>query len=266
MKRSDLKARFDAAQAIAREGGALALSYFGNRENLNVDYKYRHSEVSEADQKTEALIRRRLEEAFPDDGFLGEETGSQGLDDERPGTWVVDPIDGTACFVTDIPGWCVSIAFLVGDSIEIGVLYDPTADEMFTTLRGQGAHLNGHPIRPSDATDFSRGLFGIGYSTRREPEPTLRVFERLLAEGGMFMRLGSAALMIAYVAAGRMLAFHEVHLNSWDGLAALAIAREVGCWSNDFLAGDGLTQGNPFAVSAPGLAEAMQRVCDLGSA
>lgn len=263
MTETDIEARFAAACVIAREAGGLALSYFRDFTSLTVEIKDDHSEVSEADPAVEKLIGDRLAALFPDDAFFGEETGASGLDGDAPGIWVVDPIDGTACFVAGIPVWCVSIAYVRGGEIEIGVIFDPYAGEMFTVHRGRGAHLNGDPIRCSPATGFSDGMVGIGYSPRTKAAPALAAFERLTGEGGTYICSGTAALMITYVAAGRLLGYYEAHLNSWDCAAALALCRETGCWDNDFLAGDGLTRGNPIAVSAPGLADAMKRVCGL---
>ena len=264
MTETDIQVRFAAACAIARKAGGLAHSYFRDREALTVVLKDDHSQVSEADPTVEKLIGERLAALFPDDAFFGEETGSSGLSSEAPGVWVVDPIDGTSCFVAGVPVWCVSIAYVTGGEVEIGVIFDPNSDEMFTVSRGHGARLNGDPIRCSKATSFADGMVGIGYSPRTPPGLTLAAFERLIGEGGTYMCNGTAALMITYVAAGRLLGYFEAHLNSWDCAGALALARETGCWDNDFLAGDGLTRGNPIAVSAPGLAEGMKRVSGLG--
>ena len=256
MTAADIQVRFAAACAIAREAGGLAHSYFRDYKALTVEIKDDRSQVSEADPAVEKLIRERLTALFPDDAFFGEETGASGLDGDAPGVWVVDPIDGTACFVAGLPVWCVSIAYVTGGEIEIGVVFDPNANEMFTASRGRGAHLNGDPIHSSPAASFSDGMVGIGYSPRTSAAPELAAFERLIGEGGTYVCNGTAALMIAYVAAGRLLGYYEAHLNSWDCAAALALARETGCWDNDFLAGGGLTHGNPIAVSAPGLAAA----------
>ncbi len=175
--------RFNAAQMIAREVGALALQYFSRSVGLEVRIKGPQDIVSNADHDVEKLIRNRIEGLFPGDGFLGEESGSTAVDSDLPGLWVVDPIDGSACFVNSIPVWCVSIAFVVGCEIEIGVIYDPNANEMFASRRGSGAHLNGEQIRAGGQTRFDEGTVGIGYSTRTEPKPAVQAIERLLAAG-----------------------------------------------------------------------------------
>ena len=255
--------RFNAAQMIAREAGALALQYFRRSVGLEVRIKGPQDIVSNADHDVEKLIRNRIEGLFPGDGFLGEESGSTAVDGDLPGLWVVDPIDGSACFVNSIPVWCVSIAFVVGCEIEIGVIYDPNANEMFASRHGSGAHLNGEQIRAGAQTRFDEGTVGIGYSTRTEPKPAVQAIERLLAAGGMYQRNGSGALMLAYVAAGRLLGYYEAHINAWDCLAGIVLVREAGGWTNDFLSGDGLTHGNAVAASVPGLADAMRQLTGL---
>ncbi len=260
----EISARFLAAQAIAREGGRLALSYFRNRDTLAVESKGLQNITSEADLEVEALIRGRLEALYPDDGFLGEESGAKERSGDASGIWVVDPIDGTACFVNGIPVWCVSIAYLLGSEIEIGVIFDPNADELFATRHGHGASLNGAPMRVSGAKSVEDGTVGIGYSTRTSPQPVVTAIDRLLSAGGMYQSNGSGALMLAYVAAGRLIGYYEAHINAWDCLAGIALVREAGGWTNDFLAGDGLKRGNVIVVAAPGVAAAMRRVSGFG--
>ncbi len=258
--------RYSVAQAVVREAGDLAMGYFRERGDLVVTSKGAQDRVSNADLAVENLIRERLAARFPDDGFLGEESGPQRGGDSAEtwaGTWVVDPIDGTDCFVHGIPVWCISIAFVVGSEIEIGVVYDPNANELFSARRGHGAFLDQIPLSPSAATRFTQGIVGMGYSTRSEPAIAVRAIARLLDEGGMFQRNGSGALMITYVAAGRLIGYYEPHINSWDCLAGIALVREAGGWTNDFLADDGLTKGNVIVVAAPGLAEPMRRMSGL---
>ncbi|MBL6946662.1 MAG: inositol monophosphatase [Rhodospirillales bacterium] len=263
MKNEDgIGVRFQTATEVIREAGAKGLHHFRNREGIEVMSKGVQDVVSNADRELEAFIRSSLETAFPGDAFFGEESG-RGDGDLNNGIWVVDPIDGTDCFVNSIPVWCVSIAFLVGKEVEIGLIYDPNADELFAARRGHGATVNGVPIRASQATSFRDGLLSMGYSMRRPYRGTIDILERFLAEDAMFQRNGSGALALAYVAAGRYIAYYEAHINSWDCLAAIGLIREAGGWTNDFLDGDGLFSGNVIAASAPGLEGPMRRVCRL---
>ena len=252
MTRDALNERNEVLHELAREAGALALAHFRDLRSLTVVEKGVQDMASNADVAVEALIRRRLAAACPGDGFLGEESGGGPANPGR-GLWVVDPIDGTACFVKGIPSWTVSIAYLCDGEIELGVIFDPVHDELFAARRGGGARLNGETIRCGGDTDFSQAMTGLGISTRVEPEPTARIMARLLAAGGMFHRCGSGALSLAYVACGRLNAYYEAHINSWDCLAGLLLVREAGGWTNDFLAGDGLIRGNEIMASAPGL-------------
>ena len=193
-----LAARHAAAEEIARAAGAYVLDRFRNRGQVDVGRKGPHDEVSDADRAAEALIRERIAEAFPEDRVLGEEAGFGG-DAAEGGNgwlWVVDPIDGTACFVAGIPTWCVSVAVMHDGRPVIGVVEDPNAKETFSGRAGADATCNGAPIRASDATDLGAGTVGIGYSMRVTPADTLGPLGRLLDAGGMFQRNGSGALML----------------------------------------------------------------------
>ncbi|MDJ0942834.1 MAG: inositol monophosphatase [Kiloniellales bacterium] len=250
-----MEKRFAFAQDLAREAGALARRRFAGREALKIESKGLQDWVSEADREVEAMIRARIAAAFPQDGFLGEESGAAvAAEGEAGPTWVVDPIDGTACFLAGIPTWCVSIALVSQGEIELGVVYDPNAEELFAARRGQGVRLNGAPLPPPTASRFADGLFGLGHSTRVPPEDLLGFMADLLQAGGMFVRNGSGALMLAYVAAGRLVGYFEPHMNAWDTLAGFALVREAGGWTNDYLTGDALQSGNPVAACAPALA------------
>ncbi len=254
--------RLKAACGIAREAGRHALSYFTDRNRLKIEGKGLQDMFSQADVETELLIRERLAAEFPDDGFFGEETEPSGLESSS-GTWVVDPIDGTACFVVGIPTWCVSIAFIRDGQIEVGVIYDPNRDELFSAARGQGAALNGEPIKVMTAQDFTGGMTGFSFSHRATPQEIVVVLEKLLTQGGMFYRNGSGALTLAYVAAGRLNGFFEPHMNSWDSSAGILLIREAGGWANDTLAEDGLVKGAVVMAAAEGLAEPMQKLISV---
>jgi len=259
----DRTARFTLAQDIAREAGALALGYFERLSTLAVEFKHGGQDVvSIADREVEVLIRARIAEAFPDDGVLGEE---DGLVEGKSGVlWVVDPIDGTSPFLNGLSHWCVSIAVAVGGEAEIGVIYAPVSDEFFAGAKGLGAFLNGAPIAVAPARAIEDGLLGFGSNHRIPPADVGRFVTALLEAGGMFYRNGSGALMLAYVACGRLVGYYEQHINSWDCLAGLCLIREAGGWHNDFLASDGMLQGNRIAAGAPqmkaGLVALLERV------
>ncbi|MCO6050240.1 inositol monophosphatase [Mesorhizobium sp. RP14(2022)] len=246
-----IAARHELAEAIAREGGALALRYFRNRDTLSIDIKTNGQDVvSIADKEVEAHLRHRIAEAFPDDGVLGEEEGM------KPGTsgftWVMDPIDGTTPFVFGIPAWCLSIAVTRDRAIETGVIYDPVANELYSARRGEGATLNGQAIRVSTSHDLSTGVLGLGASHRVPSAQVAGVVERLLDSGGMFIRNGSGALMLAYVSAGRLAAYWEPHMNAWDCFAGFLLVEEAGGWAVDLHTEWGeLINGGPVLAGAP---------------
>ncbi len=250
-----IEMRLLAAQAIAREAGAIARWRFLN-SSFKVAFKGPQDYLTEVDGETEALIAGRLHAAFPDDGFIGEETKGRPAA-EGGAVWVVDPIDGTANFAREIAHFCVSIACVVGRQIEVGVIYEPIRDELFAARRGGGARLNGAAIRPSEAAALANASVEVGWNMRAGPRKYLDLVERVALAGAAPIRTGSGALGIAYVAAGRRDGYVEHHMNAWDCLAAILLVREAGGYASDFLAGDGLTKGNPIIACAPGLKDAL---------
>ena len=252
--------RLRAAKDVAREAGRTALAYFHDPDALEVLPKGRQDFVSQADHAVETLIRERLLGLFPNDGFLGEEGGAANGNSDARGIWVVDPIDGTSNFINRVPVWCVSIAYVRQHRIEVGVVYDPNADEMFAGRRGHGAFCGESPMAASNVDSLTQGTVGVGYSTRTSGATAVDSIRRLLDAGGIYQRNGSGALMLAYVGAGRLLGYLEAHINAWDCLAGILLVQEAGGWANDFLANDGLLQGNPVIAAAPGVADAVRAV------
>lgn len=238
-----IAARFDLGLALVREAGDHAAGYLRDRASLSIRSKGLQDVASEADVATELLIRERLAERYPDDGFLGEETGASEI---RPGQgiWVVDPIDGTQPYVSGLSSWCVSIAYVEAGALRFGMVYAPGRGELFAGGAGLPATLNGEPLGPHPARSLRDGITGVGYSTRVQPSEFLPVLSRLLERGGMFYRDGSGALTLCYAAAGRLIGYIEPHINSWDCLGALAVIEAAGLRTSDFLAGDGLLKGN----------------------
>ncbi|RYE58940.1 MAG: inositol monophosphatase [Rhizobiaceae bacterium] len=258
-----IETRFALAHAMAKEAGALALDYFSRRETLVVEQKRDPQDVvSIADREVEQLIRRRVAERFPDDGFLGEEYGLQ------PGTsgmtWVVDPIDGTSPFVNGMPNWCVSIALIADDEPAIGVIAAPCHKEIYAAALGQGATLNGKPLHLDGSRTIRNAVTGIGANNHVAPQVVAKMVEDLLTAGGNFIRNGSGALMLAYVAAGRLVGYYEPYMHAWDCLAGYCLVREAGGWYHDFpTSGDELTRGAPVLATAPGAKDDLRRVAGL---
>ena len=254
---TDLEHRLLAASAIAREAGALARRRFRDRPSaLAIAFKGPQDYVLASDAEVEALIRLRLYEAFPEDAFFGEEEGG-ALGRSGQGAWVVDPIDGTANFARGIPHYCVSLGFVRAGEALIGVIYDPAHNQLYAAARGRGATLDGEIIRVSGLGDIAQATIDAGWSTRVPLEAYVGVVARLKQAGAAVRRGGSGALALAYVAAGRMEAYVELHMNAWDALAGLVLVREAGGWVNDYLTGEGLTKGNAILACTPELAEVL---------
>ncbi|WP_323079520.1 inositol monophosphatase family protein [Klebsiella quasipneumoniae] len=248
-----LQARYRLACELAKAGAELAFEYYQQRDALTVDHKGDDLQdvVSVADKRVEAFVKQRIQSAFPEDGFLGEESGAR-LPDARV-LWVVDPIDGTSCFLNGLHTWCLSLAIVADGEPVIGVVYDPNHRELFHALRGHGAWLNDAPIRPHPAATVREGVMGVGTSHRVTPADFLPFLQALLSDGGMFIRNGSGALMSAWAAAGRLIGYYEPHMNPWDALPGLVLMREAGGASNDFLAQEGIQRGNPLLLASPTL-------------
>jgi len=252
MTPSNVEERFKFAHALIQEAGEMALNYFRRLGTFHVQSKGPQDIASEADLNTELLIRDRLKEKFPEDAFLGEETGRTEFASGQ-GIWVVDPIDGSQPFISGLTSWCVSVAFVLNETLEIGLVSSPARGELFAGHRGVGATMNGETIRVSTATRLTDGILGVGHSPRVRPDEFLPLFSRLIGQGAMYYRDGSGALTLCYVACGRLIGYVEPHMNSWDCLGALAIIQIAGGKINDFFANDGLWKGNRIIAGPPAL-------------
>jgi myo-inositol-1(or 4)-monophosphatase len=248
-----INARLQAAEAMARQAGALALDFYRRRHELLIESKGPQDLVSQADRAVEQRLRDQLAADFPEDAILGEEFGRTG-NDGAEFTWVIDPIDGTANFVAGIPVWCVVLACVQHGRVVIGIIFDPNHDDLYRARRGGGATLNGDVMRVATANSVRDGSVAIGYCNRVTPATLLRVMTPLLEAGGVFFRDASGAMMLAYVASGRLLAYHEGHMNPWDCLAGLLMIEEAGGRSWPFETprmlghGDAILAGTPAVV------------------
>ena len=240
--------------SLIAEAGALAGARFADRAGLDISMKGPQDYVTDADTAVEALLRRRLAEAFPEDGFLGEEGGRTG---GSGALWVVDPIDGTANFARGIPHFCVSVALLADGAVALGAILNPATRELFTARRGRGAWCNGRRMQAASTGALAEAVVECGWSRRTGNDRYIGLIGRVLDAGATIRRSGSGALGLAYVADGRTDAYAELHINSWDCLAALLMVEEAGGRVSPFLDGDGLSAGNPVLAAAPGVAEAV---------
>lgn len=250
-----LARRFAFALSMAREAGRLAMSYFRSCD-LSISQKGPRDLVTAADHAVDALIRAKIGESFPDDGILTEETAGA----VSGTTWVIDPIDGTGNFARGIACFAISIAVCVDGVTQIGVVFDPAADEMFAARRGRGAFCNGAPLKVSNTNLLAEATVDAGYS-RKAPLPDyLALLARLLDAGCDFVQFGSAARGLAHVAAGRVDGFIEAHLFAWDVLAGLLLVEEAGGYNADFPLTGNWQSGQPVLACTPGLSAALTEV------
>ena len=211
-------------EQAARAGGAVLQSWLGKfqtREKAPADL------VTDADLASQQAIHQLLTTAFPDHGFLGEE--QQGVD--RPGEyrWIVDPLDGTTNYVHQLPNYCVSIALEhLGQAI-VAVVFDPTWNECYTAIRGRGAHLNGRALQASNIRQLSAALVACSFPAQVQPgAPEIAVFLEVLYRAQAIRRMGSAALNLCHLAAGRFDGYWTGDTKTWDVAAGALIVTEAG--------------------------------------
>jgi myo-inositol-1(or 4)-monophosphatase len=248
-----LQARLEVALRFAGDAAAMAMAMRPPSGSGRGTLKGPQDWVTEADGAIERFLSAELAAAFVADGFQGEEGGISRGGSLR---WVVDPIDGTSNYARGGTRFCVSIACMEGDTPLIGVIVAPAVRETISARLGQGAWLNGGPIRAAETRVAGQAIMEVGWSRRRPNADYLLVCERVLAGGSSLRHGGSGALGLADVAIGRQDGYAELHINLWDVAAALVILREAGAKVSDFLAGDGGVGGNPIVACAPGLADA----------
>ena len=258
---TSLDRRLETATRIAEQAGALALSLRPPPGAATAaTLKSAQNWLTEADGAVEAFVARALAEAFPDDGFQGEETGPGRAGRLR---WVLDPIDGTANFARGADRWCVSLGLIEDRTALLGVLVAPALRETFAARQGGGASRNGAPIRAAATTDPRRAIVEVGWSPRRPNARYWQLVADVMGAGAAMRCGGSGAMGLADVAAGRLDAYVELHINVWDVAAGLAILAEAGAQVSPFLEGDGPVGGNPILAAAPGIARALTAVAGL---
>ncbi len=239
-----IRARHDAAIDLAVQAGALAASM---RYGLGpLEAKSPIDFCTEADRAVERLLTEALRSRFGE-AVIGEEYGGE----PSGSVWLIDPIDGTTEYIHGTRRWCVSMAYVRDNVIELGVIYAPAEDRLFTAIRGGGAFLNGRRMCVSNLRHGAAPVIEVGWSDRRPIAAYGALLERLYAAGLEFRRHGSGALALADVAAGLNDGYIELHMNAWDALAGILLVQEAGGCCNEFLADDGLTAGNLLVAGTP---------------
>jgi myo-inositol-1(or 4)-monophosphatase len=217
------------AAAAVRLAGAIQLNHL--QSDIQVARKGKMDIVTNVDLEVETMVRQLIRARFPEHGVLAEETAETApFADSVRHRWLFDPLDGTVNYAHGVPFFCSSIALEVGGLVEVGAVYDPSRNDLFSARRGQGASLNGRRVVVSDAGQLSDVVLGTGFphnATMRDP-----AMERLLGECAIrargLRRLGSAALDLCYVACGRTAGFWDKNLKPWDTAAGALIVEEAG--------------------------------------
>ena len=248
------------AMNAAKSGAEVLLRHWLHLGREDADLKARHDWVSQADRESEAVVIDTIRKHVPNDGFLGEETGRAEGSSGR--TWVIDPLDGTSNYLQHFPVWCVSIALRTGNEVTAGVIYEPLRDEMFSAEMGGGAWRNGKRMRVSQHQTLDGAFLATGFPFRAQSrfDTYLAIFGEVIRQAKGVRRAGSAALDLAYSAAGVYDGFFEFNLAPWDVAAGALMVREAGGVVSDFSGGDGFWEKGNILGATPAVHEELLRM------
>ena len=239
------------AVKAARKAGSIITRASFDVDKLTIRRKQQNDFVSEVDDAAEEAIISTLRDAYPDHGFLGEESGDKDRNADH--LWVIDPLDGTTNFLHGVPQYCVSIALLHKGVPTQAVVFDPNRNELFTATKGVGAYLNDRRIRVSRTDKLEDALLGTGFPFREivNLDEYVRMLKNAMRTCSGVRRPGAAALDLAWVACGRYDGFWEIGLSAWDMAAGALLVREAGGLVGDLAGNDGfLDNGRIVAANA----------------
>ncbi|HEX9162088.1 MAG TPA: inositol monophosphatase family protein [Thermoanaerobaculia bacterium] len=241
------------ATEAARRGAAVLLHYWEDLGKEDAHVKARNDWVSAADRESEKAIMSCLHELSPGDAFLAEETGASAGNSGR--TWIIDPLDGTSNYLQHFPVWSVSIALRTGTEMTAGLVYEPLRELFFTAERGGGAFRNGERMRVSDQEHAEGSFLATGFPFRAQEYVSVycRIFENVIRIAKGVRRAGSAALDLAYTAAGIFDGFFELHLAPWDVAAGSLLVEEAGGVISDFSGGGRWLERGNIVGAPPGV-------------
>ncbi len=245
------------AENAARSAGSIILKASERMDKVKIFEKGPHDYTTSIDQLAEETIIEIIHTAYPNHTILAEESGTSTHSNEES-VWIIDPIDGTTNFIHGIPHYAVSIAYQYRGKIEHGVIYDPIRDELFSASRGRGAKLNNTRLRVSKSEYLEHALIGTGFPVKyvEDHASYLNIFNNIFLKTPTIRRAGSAALDLAYVAAGRFDGFFEMKLSLWDFAAGILLVKESGglvgdfAGSEDYLSSGNIVAGNPKMFKA----------------
>ncbi len=241
------------AVKAARRAGGIINRATQNLDLLHVSRKAHSDFVSEVDNTAEDAIINVLLEAYPNHSILAEESGARGDPSKSEYQWIIDPLDGTTNFLHGFPQYAVSIALKHRGVLTQAVVYDPSGNELFTASRGRGAYLNDHRLRVSKRNQLSDCLIGTGFPFREfsHMNAYLAIFKDIMPKVAGIRRPGSAALDLAYVAAGRYDGFWELKLSPWDIAAGCLLITEAGGLVGDLEGNDTYMQSGHIVAGNP---------------
>lgn len=247
------------AVRAARSAGEIILRSSDNIGHLRIDQKGKNDYASEVDRSAEREIINIIRAAYPDHAILAEESGQHEGNDF---VWVIDPLDGTTNFLHGFPQYAVSIALKYKGRLEVGVIYDPLRDELFTAKRGGGAMLNNRRLRVTQQLTLKGALLGTGFpfKTDLHLKAYVDMFSSLTMECAGIRRAGSAALDLAYVAAGRLDGYWEIGVMEWDMAAGVLLIKEAGGVVTDFSFNDGYMQSGNLITGSPRMHQLMYQL------
>ena len=242
----------------ARRAGSIINRAALDRTQLEIRSKQLNDFVTQVDKAAETAIIDIIRQAYPDHAILGEESGA--IDGKNTGEgkkieyrWIIDPLDGTMNYIHGLPQYCVSIGLQHRGALEHGVIYDPAKNELFTASKGRGAFLDDRRIRVTKCAQLKDALVGTGFPYKEMPRLDLycRQLREIMQGASGVRRTGSAALDLAYVAAGRLDAFWELGLSPWDVAAGALMVQEAGGLVGDLSGDSGYLEGSEIAAATP---------------
>ncbi|MEL0658903.1 MULTISPECIES: inositol-1-monophosphatase [Psychromonas] len=245
----------------ARNAGKVIVKGYENLESVEVEEKSLNDYVSSVDKEAELAIIGTLRKSYPDHSIVAEESGiDNGADTDHQ--WIIDPLDGTTNFIHGIPHFAVSIALKIKGRTEVGVVFDPIRNELFSAVRGQSAQINGYRTRTSTVPKLAGTLLATGFPFKQKYnlETYLNIFQDFFTDVADMRRSGSAALDLAYVAAGRMDGFWEFGLKPWDIAAGELLLKESGAMMTDFNGGNDYFKSGDVVAANPKLLKEMLTV------
>jgi myo-inositol-1(or 4)-monophosphatase len=240
------------AVKAARRAGSVIVRHLDLLDRISVDSKGRNDFVTEVDRMAEQEIIQIIQRAYPSHSILGEESGATAGDEFE---WVIDPLDGTTNFIHGFPQFAVSIAVRVRGRLDVGCVFDPLRNELYTAVRGQGAQLNGRRMRVSRAHRLEDCLLGTGFPFRsvQRLDEWMGSFRELVLRTRGIRRAGAAALDLASVACGRFDGFWETGLSPWDLAAGVLLIEEAGGMVADFDGEAGFMESGNLIAASPGV-------------